>query len=411
MSKSKGNGIDPLDIIERYGTDAMRYVLSEMQTGMQDIRLPVQAISPYSGELVDLATAKHGRSIFTYICPETGNEFDVLGTMDDVPSAKLISDRFDVGRNFCNKLLNAARFMLMNLEHTPFQVRSLEDLAPEDRWILSRTARAVDQVTDGLEAYNPSAAISSAREFFWSELCDWYLELIKPRMKDENGAGLARQVLAAVMDQVLRLLHPFTPFITEMIWSKLGEQAPERGVESAFPGSELLIQAAWPARRPQWEDASLERDFAFMQDVIRAIRDIRGKYNVPPKDALRVRVRAEGGPAGILGRLGHHMENIARIEAIEISADAERSADAATAVVRDVEIFVFGVVDVEKERTRLTKQRDQITGRLQGARKKLENENFLEKAKPEVVERERKRLGELEAELATVERHLAELGG
>jgi len=411
MSKSKGNGIDPLDIIERYGTDAMRYVLSEMQTGMQDIRLPVQAISPYSGNLVDLATAKHGRSIFTYICPETSKEFDVLGTMDDVPSAKLISDRFDVGRNFCNKLLNAARFMLMNLEHTPFQARSLEDLAPEDRWILSRTARAVDQVTGGLEAYNPSSAISSAREFFWSELCDWYLELIKPRMKDENGAGLARQVLAAVMDQVLRLLHPFTPFITEMIWSRLGEQAPERGVESAFERSELLIQAAWPARRPEWVDEKLEGEFAFMQEVIRAIRDIRGKYNVAPRDTLRVRVRAEGESAAILGRLHPHVENLARLEEVEIAADAGRSADAATAVVRDVEIFVFGVVDVEKERTRLTKQRDQITGRLQGARRKLENENFLKKAKPEVVERERRRLDELETELATVERNLAELGG
>jgi valyl-tRNA synthetase len=411
MSKSKGNGIDPLDIIERYGTDAMRYVLSEMQTGMQDIRLPVQAISPYSGNLVDLATAKHGRSIFTYICPETGKEFDVLGTMDDVPSAKLISDRFDVGRNFCNKLLNAARFMLMNLEHTPFRARSLEDLAPEDRWILSRAASAVDQVTDGLEAYNPSAAISSAREFFWSELCDWYLELIKPRMKDENGAGLARQVLAAVMDQVLRLLHPFTPFITEMIWSRLGEQAPERGVERAFDSSELLIRAVWPARRAEWVDAKLERDFAFMQEVIRAIRDIRGKYNVPPKDALRVRVRAEGESAAILGRLRPHVENIARLTEVEIAGDVGRSADAATAVVRDVEIFVFGVVDVEKERTRLTKQRDQITGRLQGAQKKLENENFLKKAKPEVVERERRRLGELETELATVERNLAELEG
>ena len=110
MSKSKGNGVDPVDIIERYGTDAMRYVLCDMQTGMQDIRLPVQAISPYTGDLVDLATARHGRSIFTYLCPATGQEFDVLGTMPDVPSAKLVSDRFEVGRNFCNKLLNAVRF-------------------------------------------------------------------------------------------------------------------------------------------------------------------------------------------------------------------------------------------------------------------------------------------------------------
>ncbi|MGE4632569.1 MAG: class I tRNA ligase family protein, partial [Planctomycetota bacterium] len=120
MSKSKGNGIDPIDIIDRYGTDAMRFVLCEMQTGTQDIRLPVQAISPFTGDVIDLATAKHGHNIFTYLCPGSGKEFDVLGTMEDVPAAKLISDRFDVGRNFCNKLWNAVRFALMNLEGYKF---------------------------------------------------------------------------------------------------------------------------------------------------------------------------------------------------------------------------------------------------------------------------------------------------
>ena len=409
MSKSKGNGIDPVDIIERYGTDAMRYVLCEMQTGMQDIRLPVQAVSPFTGNPVDLATARHGRSIFTYICPESGKEFDVLGTMDDVPSAKLISDRFDVGRNFCNKLFNAARFVLMNLEHTPFTPRRIEELAPEDRWILSRVARAIDQVTDSLEAYNPAAAIASAREFFWSELCDWYLELIKPRMKKEAEAGMARQVLATVFDQVLRLLHPFTPFITEMVWSRLGEQAPDRGIEEPLPGSERLIQAAWPARRPDWENGALEREFEFMMEVVRAIRDIRGKFNVPPRDSLAVRIRADGETAGVLQRLTPHLRNAARLETVDVAADASRPADTAVAVVGDVEIFVAGVVDVEKERSRLIRQRDQLAGRLEGARKKLQNENFLTKAKADVVERERERMQALEAELSTLEKHLGDL--
>ena len=128
MSKSKGNGIDPVDIIERYGADAMRYVLCDMQTGMQDIRLPVQAISPYTGDLIDLATARHGQSIFTYLCPATGKEFDVLGTMPDVPAAKLVSERFEAGRNFCNKLLNAVRFALMNLADAAFQPLQPETL-------------------------------------------------------------------------------------------------------------------------------------------------------------------------------------------------------------------------------------------------------------------------------------------
>ena len=116
MSKSKGNGIDPVDIIERYGTDAMRYVLCELQTGMQDIRLPIQAVSPFTGELVDLGAAKHGKTIFTYICPKSGKEFDVTGTMKEIPSAKIISERFEVGVHFCTKLWNAARLAFMNLE-------------------------------------------------------------------------------------------------------------------------------------------------------------------------------------------------------------------------------------------------------------------------------------------------------
>ena len=409
MSKSKGNGIDPVDIIERYGADAMRYVLCEMQTGMQDIRLPVQAISPFTGDKVDLAAAKHGRSIFTYICPGSGKEFDVLGTMDDVPSARLISDRFDVGRNFCNKLLNAARFVLMNLETAAFVPRALEELAEEDRWILSRLVRAVGQVTDHLEAYNPSAAISGAREFFWSELCDWYLELIKSRMKDEARAGLARQVLAVVLDQVLRLLHPFTPYITEMIWGRLTEQAPDRGIEAPLDIPAFLIKASWPERRTAWEDEGLEEDFALMQDVVRAIRDIRSKYNVPPKNPLEVHMRTGGASREILKRLKPHIQNMARLDPVGISAEATPSANAATAVVRDVEIFVLGVVDVEKERKRLVKHRDQISHRLEAARKKLSNENFLGKARPDVVERERERLGALEAEFATVEKHLGEL--
>ncbi|MBN2492712.1 MAG: valine--tRNA ligase [Planctomycetes bacterium] len=410
MSKSKGNGIDPVDIIERYGADAMRYVLCEMQTGMQDIRLPVQAISPFTGDLLDLAAIQHGRSVFTYICPRTGREFDVLGTMPDVPAAKLISDRFDVGRNFCNKLLNAARFVLMNLAAAPFLPRTVAALPPEDCWILSRTARAVDQVTGGLEAYNPAAAITSAREFFWGELCDWYLELIKPRLKDPGEAGLARQVLAAVLDQVLRLFHPFTPFITEMLWARLGEQAPVRGIEAPLEPSDLLIRAAWPARRPDRHDPELEEQFGFLMEVIRAIRDIRSKHGVSPKAELRVRIRADGAAAVALRRLGRHVEHLARLEGMEVSAGAARSADAATAVVRDAEIFVAGVVDVAEERARLTKQRDQVAGRVEGARQKLANPAFLERARAEVVQKERERLAALEAELTTVEKHLAELG-
>lgn len=410
MSKSKGNGIDPVDIIERYGADAMRYVICELQTGSQDIRLPVSAISPFTGNMIDLAQAKHGSTMFTYICPETNKEFDVLGTMEDVPAAKLMSERFDVGRNFCNKLWNAFRFAFMNLEATPFEARNITDLPIEDRWILSQAARATREVTAHLEDYQPAAAIGAAREFFWSSVCDWYLELIKPRMRNEDEAPLARQVLAAVLDPVLRTLHPFVPFITEELWAKLAELAPERGIDAPLPGTDgRLIRAAWPTLPESWMSTAVEDQVGFAQEVIRGVREVRSKYQIPPSRKLEVSVRATGASAAALATTSHFVENLANLESFTISADATRASDAATIVARDVELFVAGVVDLEAERARLEKQRDQLKGRIEGARKKLSNENFVKRAQPDVVERERERLAELESQLSSVKAGLADL--
>ena len=409
MSKSKGNGVDPVDIIERYGADAMRYVLCDMQTGTQDIRLPVQAISPYTGDLVDLATARHGRGIFTYLCPVTGKEFDVLGTMPDVPSAKLVSDRFEVGRNFCNKLLNAVRFALMHLEEVSFTPRQYAALAEEDRWILSRLSKAIAAVHTALEAYNPSAALSAARDFFWSELCDWYLEVIKPRLRDTGRAPLARQVLAVTVDQVLRLLHPFVPFLTEALWQPLHAQVPVRGIETPLPSALLLIQAAWPNPTPHWHDPAVEARMGFLQEVIRAIRDIRSHYTIPPQAKVKARIRAADDAAIILRASAELLSTMASLESVEAAPEIRRSPDAAMAVVGPVEVYIPGVIDIAKERARLTKQRDQLLERMALARRKLANEDFLRKASPAVVQKERDRLAEFETQMDNVEANLAAL--
>jgi valyl-tRNA synthetase len=409
MSKSKGNGIDPVDIIEQYGADAMRYVLCDMQTGMQDIRLPVQAVSPYTGNLVDLAKAKHGKSIFTYMCPETGQEFDVLGTMPDVPSAKLVSDRFDVGRHFCNKLLNAARFALMNMQRPDFTPRQLQVLADEDRWMLSRLTVAIQTVHTALMAYNPSAALAAAREFFWSELCDWYVEFIKPRLRDRERAPLAQQVLAVGIDQILRVLHPFTPYLTEQLWQALNAQVPTRGIEAALPNADLLIHAAWPVANTAWRDEAVEERMTVVQDVIRAVRDIRSRYTIPPQAKVPVCIRAVGDAAATLRSGAELLTTMAALQSLEIVSEAQRSPDAATAVVGTVEIYVAGVIDPEKERARLTKQRDQLLKRINGSQRKLENESFLHKASPQVVQKERQRLLDSEAEMDNIEAALAAL--
>ena len=410
MSKSKGNGIDPVDIIERYGCDAMRYVLCEMQTGSQDIRLPVQAISPFTNEPVDLAEAKHGSSIFTYVCPTTGKEFDVLGTLPDIPSAKLISERFEVGRHFCNKLWNAVRFALLNCEQASFVERNSAALPFEDRWILSRLTRAIAEVQQQLETYNPSAAISAARDFFWSELCDWYLEMIKPRLRQASEADVARQVLAFCIDQVLRLFHPFIPFVTDFLWQQLNAHAARRGIESPLQTPDTISHAPWPQPNTNWHNAQLEQQVDFLQSVIRAIRDIRSQYTVPPKQQVQVRIKAAGKTPDILNQGLIHIQGLAGVESVEISAAAERTRDSATAVVAELEVYVLGVIDVDTERTRLNGQIKKLNGMLEGVRKKLGNEKFLSRANPEVVEKERSKLADIEAQLSTLNENLATLG-
>ena len=380
MSKSKGNGIDPEDIIEKYGTDAMRYVICDMQTGTQDIRLPVQAVSPYTGELVDLATAKHGRSIFTYICPKTGKEFDVLGTMPDLPMAKVISERFEIGRAFCTKLWNASRFALMNLGEHAYTPLAADQLAEEDRWILSRLSRVTRKVDGELRAYNPSAAIGAAREFFWSELCDWYLEIIKPRLKDEASAPAARSVLAFVLDRILRLFHPFVPFITEVIWEGLNAQCPVRGLSEPLPETPLLIAAAWPEAEPLRENDAIETDFAAAQAVVRGIRGIRATQAISPGKKLEALIRAGNKTAEILERMRPLILHLGVLESLAVSPDMKRPATAAVQVVGDIEIYLNGVIDPDKERARLENKRKKLVEDLRKTEVRLSSEGFVSRA-------------------------------
>jgi valyl-tRNA synthetase len=409
MSKSKGNGIDPEDIIEKYGADSMRYVICDMQTGTQDIRLPVQAISPYTGELVDLATAKHGRSIFTYICPKTGKEFDVLGTMPDIPMAKIISERFEVGRAFCTKLWNAARFAMMNLGEHKFVPLSKDKLLPEDRWILSRLSRVIDGVTEALRAYNPSAALGAAREYFWGELCDWYLEIIKPRLKNEVSAPVARSVLALALDNVLRLFHPFVPFITEVLWERLNAQCPVRGLERPIVSPELLISAAWPERKPEWEDGQIEADFAMVVDLVRSIREFRSLHNIAPSLKLEALIKGEGRAADVLRQMKPLVLHMAGLTSLEIAADVKRQATAATLVIGDMEIYLAGLVDADKERERLNSKRGKLLEDARKAEARLANESFVSRAPADVVEKERQRLKDLQAQIDLIDANLKAL--
>jgi valyl-tRNA synthetase len=263
---------------------------------------------------------------------------------------------------------------------------------------------------EALAAYNPAAAIQAARDFFWNELCDWYLELIKPRMKAPAAAKVARQVLAAVLDQVLRLLHPFVPFLTETLWQKLGELAPVRGVDAEFARSELLVQARWPAAPSAWRDAAAEQQVAAMQQWCVAIRETRARYGTPPKERLSARIQASGASAATLGAVQGLLAAMAGLASVEIGAGVQRTPDSATVVVGDGKAFLLGVVDLQKEKAKLQQQADKLQGQIRGIQQKLGNEGFVAKAPPEVVAQQRQNLERLRQQLAGVQQSLQELG-
>lgn len=345
----------------------------------------------------------------------TGKPFDLVGQYqkEGLPLAKATSERFAVGANFGNKLFNAARFAFLNLEGTTFEPLATATLPLEHRWILSRLHAAVDTVHSALEAYNPAAAIAAARDFFWNELCDWYLELVKPRFRegaDAAEAAIARQMLATVLDQVLRLLHPFVPFLTETLWARLQELAPQRGIETPLAISPLLVQAAWPAPPAHWRDPVAEQQVALLQQWCVSIREARARYQVPPRDRLQCRVQADGELATALRGSADLLAHMAGLADVAIGNDQQRTNDAATLVVGGAKAFLLGVVDLDKERQKLQGQLQKLQGQIAGITAKLSNPGFVQKAPPAVVQQQQQNRDDLQRQLDAVEQSLRELG-
>ena len=376
MSKSLGNGIDPLVAIDSHGADAMRFTLASMTTDTQDVRMPVAPL-----ELPD------GRTVNT-------------------------SPKFDLGRSFCNKLWNASRFAMMNLEGTDPAAFDAAKMDMTDRWILSRLARTIKATTEALDGFKFNEPINELYRFFWNDFCDWYLEWSKPRMQDAEQRAIAQNVLAFVLDQTLRLLHPFVPFITEGIYQNLNGIAPRRGLKGIadLSAPAALMAAPWPERMDSRIDEACEKQIDLVQRVIRAIRDIRSQYTIAPSRPVEVSASAPGGACELLTAQSSLIGQLAGVSAFRVSATLEKPANAAAAIVEDVQLYVHDVIDPEAERVRLQKQKEFIENGLRPLQAKLGNENFISRAKPEVVEQTRQKINELAEQLAAVNKHLAELG-
>lgn len=363
MSKSLGNGIDPLRVVELYGADALRYTL-------------VAGI---------------------------GVGTDLMLNYEDLDAT------FAPGRNFANKLWNAGRFALMNLEGG--EIPSLEEVADDlevtDRWILSRLSRASQEMTDALERFRLNDAAAIGHAFFWGELADWYLEMIKPRLRGESGEAsqrAARATLVMVLDRTMRLLHPIVPFITEAVWQKL----PRRE-----GNSESVMVADWPQPEAGWNDAEAEGLIAELQQIVTATRNIRAEYRIAPGEKLSVKLSgASPELAAMLERHGRILADLARVDEVSFER-AEGEIGASTVLTTGTELFVplSDVIDLDKERGRLKSELDRISGLMVGTEKRLGNEAFVSKAPAEVVEREREKLEAFGEQKETLERSLKVLEG
>ncbi|MBU4555284.1 MAG: valine--tRNA ligase [Actinobacteria bacterium] len=364
MSKSLGTGVDPLDLMEHYGADGMRFGLMLQTTGSQDI--------------------------------------------------KFAEEKLASSRNFANKIWNASRVVLMNLDED-FEPGAPEAATVADAWILSRLAGLAATVNEGLVTYQFGDTARSLYEFFWNEFCDWYIELAKARLfagSNENATDeqrAARQVaqrnLVFVLDTALRLLHPMMPFVTEEIWRQLPLPADRR--------ADSLMIAAWPdpAELAGFVDDGAENSVAALREIVVAVRAVRARYQVPQRQRLEVIVKAAGSDALLVSNLGEQIASLAGVGMLMVDEAAVKPSHAAAAVAAGLEVYVLleGLVDFDAERERVTQQIDKVRPDLDKLERKLGNEGFLAKAAPEIIEKDRARVSELRDTLDTLQVQLAEL--
>jgi valyl-tRNA synthetase len=422
MSKSKGNGVDPLDVIEKFGADALRFGIAYLTTDTQDVKLPVEFECPHCGAV--FAQTKKNRVLPRIECEKCGKPFSTQWAEKaedkELPRGAVVSERFELGRNFANKLWNAARFSLINLEGfgTATGGRGFvnHDLLLEDRWLLSRLATVTQQTTDALEHYRFADAARTLYDFAWNEFCSFYVEMTKARFAVPEQRETAQRVLAHALDVLMRLLHPMMPFLTEEVWQLLGQIAPDRGLAAAAKTAESVCIATWPIADTSRQDRRIEQQFADFQAVLGAVREARQRQNIQFKEELNFTVRCDAATAGLLEPMQPYFNQMARATATQLGPMAEPNGMPISITLVgqngpiEVHVDVSRFIDVAAERKRLLKEQENTSKQIASIEAKLSNKAFVDKAPPEVVQQQREKLAELRAQLASIEAALKKLG-
>jgi valyl-tRNA synthetase len=417
MSKSKGNGVDPLDVIEKFGADALRFGIAHLTTETQDVRMPVEFECPHCRAL--FPQTKKNRQLPRIECEKCGKPFSTQWAekAEDkaLPRGAVVSERFELGRNFANKLWNAARFSLINLEgYTPGPVAD-KDLLLEDRWLLSRLATVTQQATDALEHYRFADAARTLYDFAWNEFCSFYLEMTKARFGVPEQRPIAQRLLAHALDVLMRLLHPMMPFLAEEVWQLLAKVAPDRGLPAAAVAESVCI-APWPAADAKRQDRRIEQQFADFQSVLGAVREVRQSQNIPQREDVHFIVRCDSATVELLQPMQPYFTQMARATATAWGPGAISPEVAASRTIAgqqgtiDVHVDVSRFIDVGAERKRLEKDRENIARQMNSIDSKLSNKGFVDKAPAEVVQQQRDKLTELREQLASTEAAMKKLG-
>jgi valyl-tRNA synthetase len=357
MSKSKGNVIDPLDIMNQYGTDAFRFTLAAMAAMGRDIRLAEERIAGY--------------------------------------------------QNFVNKLWNAARFVQLNLadanrvDEVASRLISGQKFNFADRWIRARLAATIAEAREAIDAYRFNDYANILYQFTWHEFCDWYIEMSKLALNGSDAiqAAQSRKLLRDLLEQILLLLHPIMPFVTEEIWQALGESRPS-----------IMVQP-YPRVDPAWADDAVEKQMEFLMGVVRAIRNLRSEMNCPPGKQVKTIFRGSEQELALLRAQEPYLRSLARVVSAEYSSGDDRPEGVATAVVGTTEISLplGDLVNLEEERVRLTKEIRKFEEEFARVQKKLTNGDFISKAKEEVVQKEREKAGQVEEKIRTLNLSLARI--
>lgn len=453
MSKSLGNGVDPLDIISSHGADAMRFTLCHMTTQTQDVRMPVDLVCPHTGEVFAprMITNKDGYTVAAPIQDSPKDKSKKMVTVygvasgeakasAEMPLAKTTSSKFDLGRNFANKLWNASRFTLGILEKRDEETKRRRDEVEEkpttnsasglsgtsslrlsgtssllDRWLLSRLVTAVGEVNASLNSFEFSSYATTMYDLLWRDFCDWYLEGIKPTVAADAHQ---RAVLANALESILRLLHPVMPFVTEAIWEKVRDlkAAPVAGITlSPARNNGLLATAGWPIVADSLKDPKAEADFERVRSLVTSIRDVRSQHQVLPRRKVTLHIPAGFTLDADASALACTFANLELL-----TKDAPKPEAAANGVVAfsfdghpfhlsNLRDAAAAGASNDAEKARLTKLVADLTKSVATLEGRLNNPGYADKAPPHMVQQSKDQLAKAKAELATAQATLGTL--